>query len=75
MHPGISGELLRARHAELVREASQARRIAAARRAAGAPRLRWRGRAGLWFVRLGESIAGDSLRRSPALTSTRQPCS
>lgn len=73
MHPGISGELLRARHAELVREASQARQIAAARRAN--PRRTWRGRAGLWLVRLGEAIAGPSLRRSPALTSTRQPCS
>lgn len=75
MHPGLSGELLRARHAELVREASQARRIAAARRATGTPRRTWRGRAGLWLVRLGEAIAGPSLRRSPALTSTRQPCS
>lgn len=71
MHPGVDGELVRVRHAELLREAARERQIRAARRAGAIDRTSWRHRTGLAVVRLGEAIAGAGPRRSPTVTPGR----
>lgn len=71
MYPGVDGELVRVRHAELLREAARERQIRAARRAGAIDRPSWRRRAGLAVVRLGEVIAGAAPRRSPTVTPGR----
>lgn len=71
MHPAVDGELVRVRHAELLREADRERQIRAARRVGAVDGISWRRRAGLAFVRLGEVIAGASLRLPPTVAPSR----
>jgi hypothetical protein len=58
MHPA---EVIAARHADLLREATQARRVLAARRRNGDVTRGWRSRVGARLIALGESLG-----RSPA---------
>jgi hypothetical protein len=53
MHPVTTADVIAARHADLLREAERARRVAAARRRGALTTASWRSRIGA-----GEAVAG-----------------
>ena len=58
MHPVTTADMIAARHADLVREAEHARRVAAARRRGAITTAPWRSRIGGALIALGETVAG-----------------
>ena len=54
----MTAELMEARHADLLREARQARRVAAARRTGAIQPSAWRRRVGARLIHFGESLSG-----------------
>ena len=58
MHPLTTTEVVAARHADLLREAQRARRVAAARRRGALAPAGWRPRLGAVLIGLGEAVAG-----------------
>lgn len=71
MHPVITGEVIAARHADLLREAEHARRVAAARRLGAIGPAGWRSRVGVLLIGLGEAVAGRP-RTATALPQTER---
>jgi hypothetical protein len=57
MHPA---DVVAARHADLLREAEQARRVLAARRVQGRATRSWRSRVGARLIALGVSLGGSA---------------
>jgi hypothetical protein len=58
MHSVVEADLVAARHADLLREAERARRVAAARRRGAIRSAGWRSRTGALLIGLGEAVAG-----------------
>lgn len=67
MHP-VTTEVMAARHADLLREAERARRVAEARRRGAMAPAPWRSRVGALLIGLGEAVAG----RQPAVLALSQ---
>jgi hypothetical protein len=58
MYSVITAEVVAARHADLLREAERARRVAAARRRGAIRSAGWRSRTGALLIGFGEAVAG-----------------
>ena len=58
MHSVVEAEMVAARHADLLREAERARRVAMARRQGAIGPGGWRSRLGGLLIGLGETVAG-----------------
>lgn len=75
MHGAILGELIGARHADLLREAERARRAASVRCGGAIPPSAWRRRLGVLVIRLGEAITGrPATTVTPTLTAAQLRC-
>jgi hypothetical protein len=58
MYSVLEAEVVAARHADLLREAERARRVAAARRQGAIGPGGWRSRVGALLIGFGETVAG-----------------
>jgi hypothetical protein len=72
MHPAITADVMAARHADLLREAEQARRVLAARRRNRSEPSRWRSRVGAILIALGETIEGRPTRGAWKLSQAQR---